>query len=112
MIHSLSGGVIAENGVHTFVKVDVMGTPCWYLSARRLPAGTRVAVPYGKAGRPVEGKVLRCEDCTPQTAPVPFARARTILRVVQQETEICENTQNCVDRQTSGEYNKTEDIGE
>ena len=43
MIHSLSGGVIAENGVHTFVKVDVMGTPCWYLSARRLPAGTRVA---------------------------------------------------------------------
>ena len=82
MIHSLSGGVIADNGVHTFVKVDVMGAPCWYLAPRRLEEGVRVLVPYGRAGRPAQGIVRKCEDCTPQTAPVPLSRARAVLRVL------------------------------
>ncbi len=88
MIHSLSGGVIAENGVATYAKVDVAGTPCWYLSPRRLEAGTRVVVPFGRSGR-AEGTVLRCEDCTPQTAPVPANRARSILRILK---EPCDNS--------------------
>lgn len=88
MIHSLSGGVIAENGIGTYAKVDVSGTPCWYLAPRRLKAGTRVVVPVGKSGR-AEGTVLRCEDCTPQTSPVPANRARAILRILQEPCENC-----------------------
>ncbi len=80
MIHSLSGGVLAENGIHVFAKVDVGGMPAWFLAPRTLAAGTRVVVPAG-SGR-AEGVVLRCEDCTRQTAPVPLNRARTILRVL------------------------------
>lgn len=86
MIHSLSGGVIAENGVQTFAKVDVAETPAWYLAPRRLEAGTRVVVPVGRSGR-AEGTVLRCEDCTPQTAPVPMNRARAILRILSDVPE-------------------------
>ena len=82
MIHSLSGGVIADNGMQSFVKVDVSGTPYWYLAPRRLAPGQRVLVPCGKTGRPAEGTVLRCEDCTPQTAPVPMNRVREVLRVI------------------------------
>ncbi len=82
MIHSLSGGVLADNGVRTYVKVDVAGTPCWYVSPRRLAAGTRVAVPFGREGRRAEGVVVRCEDCTPQTAPVPAGRAKEVLCVL------------------------------
>lgn len=85
MIHSLSGGVIADNGVHVFAKVDVMGTPCWYLAPRRLAAGSRVIVPFGKEGRRAEGRVVRCEDCTPQTAPVPMNRVRSVLLVLEEE---------------------------
>ncbi len=81
MIHSLSGGVLADNEVCTFAKVDVAGTPQWFLAPRTLAAGTRVLVPFGRAGR-AEGVVLRCETCTPQTAPVAVGRARSIVRIL------------------------------
>ena len=45
MIHSLSGGVLSDGGICFFAKVDVAGTPAWYLAPRRLEAGTRVVVP-------------------------------------------------------------------
>ena len=57
MIHSLSGGVLSDGGVLWFAKVDVAGTPCWYLSPHTLAAGTRVRVPFG--GGSAEGEVLR-----------------------------------------------------
>ena len=48
MIHSLSGGVIADDGIYTFVKVDAEGTPRWYLAPVFRPkAGDRVRVPLG-----------------------------------------------------------------
>ena len=78
MIHSLSGGVIADNGIYTFAKVEVEGTPRWYLTGEfRVKAGDAVRVPF--QGRECAGTVLRTEDCTRQTAPVPLNRAACIL---------------------------------
>lgn len=86
MIHSLSGGVLSDGGICFFAKVDVAGTPAWYLAPRMLAAGVRVVVPVGRSGR-AEGVVVRCESVTPQTAPVPVGRARTILRVLPPSPE-------------------------
>lgn len=82
MIHSLSGGVIAENGIYTFAKVRVEDSPCWYLAPRIVKAGDKVLVPFGKAELPAEGVVERVETCTDQTAPVPVRRAREILQIL------------------------------
>lgn len=83
MIHSLSGGVIADNGIYTFVKVDVAGMPRWFLSGGlRVKAGDRVRVP--DVGGEKTGVVIRTEDCTPQTSPVPFKRAAAILAVAEE----------------------------
>ena len=71
MIHSLSGGVLADGEVYTFAKVDVAGTPCWYLAPRKVEAGNKVL-----------GVVVRTENCTRQTAPVPVGRAKNILRIL------------------------------
>ena len=84
MIHSLSGGVLADNGIYTFVKVEVEGAPRWYLAGEfRVKSGDRVRVSY--CGKECEGAVLRTEDCTRQTAPVPLNRAACILGTVPQE---------------------------
>ncbi len=81
MIHSLSGGVLADNGIYTFVKVEVEGAPRWYLAGEfRVKAGDRVRVLFN--GKECEGTVLRTEDCTRQTAPVPLNRAAAILAVL------------------------------
>lgn len=82
MIHSLSGGVIAENGVYTFAKVDVEGTPCWYLAVIKVAEGDRVLVPFGKNGALKNGVVRKIEQCTRQTAPVPMNRIREIEAVL------------------------------
>ena len=87
MIHSLSGGVLADGGIYTFAKVDVDGTPGWYLAPRMLAAGTRVIVPFGRTGVRAQGRVVRCENCTPQTAPVPMGRGRSIVSVLPDPQE-------------------------
>ena len=81
MIHSLSGGVIADNEIYTFVKVEAEGAPRWYLAGEfRVKAGDTVRVPFG--GRECTAIVLRTEDCTRQTAPVPLNRVATILSLL------------------------------
>ncbi len=80
MIHSLSGGVIADNEMYTFAKVRTDGVPAWFLSPFRVKAGDLVLVPA--AGGEAVGEVERVENCTPQTAPVPVKRAREILGIV------------------------------
>lgn len=82
MIHSLAGGVIADNELHTFLKVQAEDVPRWYLAPYALAPGRRVLVPVGHDGRAAEGVVLRTERCTRQTAPVPLVRARSVLRVL------------------------------
>ncbi len=82
MIHSMAGGVLGDQGVHTFAKVEVAGAPAWYLAPMRVQAGQKVLVPVGRENRRAEGVVLKTEDCTAQTAPVPLARAKNIIRVL------------------------------
>ncbi len=84
MIHSLSGGIIAENEIFTFAKVRVGDAPCWYIAPFKVEAGDRVLVPTltGTA----EGSVERVENCTPQTAPVSVKRAREILSLLRKNS--------------------------
>ncbi len=82
MIHSLSGGVIAENGTHTFAKVEIDGMPYWYLSPFRVKEGDCVLVPFGKRDMLREGKVIKTEICSAQCAPVPMNRAKCVERVL------------------------------
>ncbi len=77
MIHSLSGGVLATNGSFLFAKVEIAGAPYWYLSPFAVEAGDRVLAPLGSEGL-AEGVVLRTEVCTPQTAPFPMNRVRSL----------------------------------
>lgn len=81
MIHSLSGGVISDGGVYTFAKVETEGAPRWYVAPFPVKEGDTVIVPYGTYGER-RGKVLKTENCTAHTAPVPLSRAQEILRVL------------------------------
>lgn len=81
MIHSLSGGVLGDNGVYTFAKVEVDGAPRWYVAPFPVKEGNTVIVPYGAFGEK-QGRVLRTENCTAHTAPVPLSRAQELLRVL------------------------------
>ncbi|MDE5896749.1 MAG: hypothetical protein K2H43_02915 [Clostridia bacterium] len=84
MIHSMSGGILAENEIYTFVKVDAEGTPRWYLSpTSKVKAGGRVIVEY--EGRNITATVLRTENCSRQTAPVPLNRVRSIAEILPDE---------------------------
>ena len=78
MIHSLSGGVIADSFPRAYAKVEICGAPYWYLAPFEVAAGDRVLAPFGKDDRLVEATVLRVETCGPDTAPVPFSRAKSL----------------------------------
>ena len=80
MIHSLSGGVIADNEIYTFAKVRIGDMPRWFIANLRVEAGDRVLVPTSDGTE--EGTVERVENCTPQTAPIPVRRAAEILAVL------------------------------
>lgn len=80
MIHSMSGGVLSDNEVYTFVKVEVEGAPCWYLAPDHVQEGALVLVPHGYMS--AQGRVLKVERCTQQTAPVPMKCAREILALL------------------------------
>lgn len=83
MIHSLSGGVIKENGKHTFVKVEIEGRPYWYLSLfSTVREGDRVSVPFGKGELPREAVVLKVEEAEEQCAPYPMNRIREIYEIL------------------------------
>lgn len=82
MIHSLSGGVIAENGKHTFVKVELGGAPYWFLADCAVKEGDRVLVPFGKGDLPTEAIVIKKEENTAQCAPVPMNRIKEIYQVL------------------------------
>ena len=77
MIHSLSGGVLSKNETYPFVKVEIEGTPCWFISPTfKIKEGDKVRVPFN--GQSVTATVLRVEKCTPQIAPCPMNRIREI----------------------------------
>ncbi|MDE6411359.1 MAG: hypothetical protein K2L02_02340 [Clostridia bacterium] len=81
MIHSLSGGVIADGQIYTFVKVEVDGAPRWFISPFPVKAGDRVLVPFNYIEER-EGVVLKTENCTANTAPCSVKRTPEILKVL------------------------------
>ncbi len=82
MIHSLSGGVISDNGYYTFAKVETDGAPWWYLAEEKVSVGDRVLVPVG--GKLREGVVLKVEEnVSNQCAPVPMNRIKRIEKILR-----------------------------
>lgn len=86
MIHSLCGGVLSDGSVYTFAKISVEDAPYWYVTRIALSAGDRVLVPFGKRETPCEGTVMRVETCTAQTAPVPVARAKEVIKLIEKKS--------------------------
>lgn len=83
MIHSLSGGVLSENGNHTFTKVEIGGASYWFLSPfSTVKEGDIVLVPFGKFDLPREATVLKVEENTAQCAPVPMNKIKEILEIL------------------------------
>ena len=83
MIHSLSGGVLGDNGVYTFAKVEVEGAPRWYVAPFPVKEGDTVAVPYGAVGE-MQGRGI--EDGTlygAHRARADFARAGAFARFIK-----------------------------
>ena len=80
MIHSMSGGVLGENPILTFAKVEAEGSLFWYLAPEGIAEGARVEVPLGT--RRAEGVVVKVERCDRQTAPFPVNRLKEIERIL------------------------------
>lgn len=86
MIHSMSGGVISENGSYIYVFVQIegglyKGEKRWYISPfKNIKAGDRAEIPVGS--RTAAGRILRVEYVTAQTAPFPLNRTREIERIL------------------------------
>lgn len=79
MIHSMSGGVLSDGELHTFVKADGEAAG-WYLCPVPVKAGDRLLLPLGTGT--CEGTAVKVERCTAQTAPISPRRAREVLRVL------------------------------
>lgn len=89
MIHSLSGGIVTDSALYTFVKVRLAeggdeGKAYWFLSETRdVSEGDAVLVPCGRGEIPCKGSVERVERCERQTAPWPMNRIKTLLCVLR-----------------------------
>ncbi len=88
MIHSLSGGVIKENGIYTFVKVAFCDPPYderpfWYICPfSEVEEGSFIHAPIGTRGALARGRVLKVErNLNEQLAPVPINRIKEIARL-------------------------------
>lgn len=82
MIHSMSGGVIRDQGSFDFVKVAIDGDPVphWYISDFDVEEGDRVSAPVGKAQTPAPATVLRVErNVSGQVTPVPLRSAKRLI---------------------------------
>ncbi len=81
MIHSLSGGVIADVGYHTFAKVvfrepAYADRPYWYLCPfSQAEAGDEALAPAGRQGTLLRGTIVKVErNVSAQCSPVPMNR--------------------------------------
>lgn len=81
MIHSLSGGVIADGGIYTFVKVELDGAPRWFICPFPVKEGDHVLIPFNYTEER-EGVVLKAENCTAQTAPCSVKRTPEIIKIL------------------------------
>lgn len=87
MIHSLSGGIIADYDKLVYALVSIeegadAGTKRWFISPfPEIKAGDAVSVPIGS--HLYRGRVDRVELVTKQTAPFPVNRTREIDSILK-----------------------------
>ena len=82
MIHSMSGGVISEDTLSDYVKVQFeTGEIFWYkTNIEDLNIGNFVLVPFGKTNKPIKAKVIRIDkNVSSKCSPVPYNRAKDII---------------------------------
>ena len=89
MIHSLSGGVIRQNGCYTFVKVVFeealyADRSFWYVCPfSEVEEGSFVLAPVGVRERMLRGKVIKVErGVNEQCAPYPMNRIKEVARLL------------------------------
>jgi hypothetical protein len=83
MIHSLSGGIIADYEKLIYAFVDCGGQKMWYISPfPKISVGDKVNVPTS-FGQLAVGEVVRLEVVTKQTAPYPVNRTKEIDSILQ-----------------------------
>ena len=82
MIHSLSGGVIKDNGVHRLVKVSTGGDERYYLSDEfAVSVGDKVIVPTERGAETCEVlKVL--SNITSQNSPLNLKQTESVINIV------------------------------
>jgi len=90
MIHSMCGGGLKDNEVLSFAKVvfddnPVAGSrPYWYKSAvRGLKSGEKVLAPFGRDNAVYVATVIRVDEASEQTPPMPLGRMGTITARAQ-----------------------------
>ena len=82
MIHSLSGGVIKENGNHTFIKVESLGYPLWLICDGFEVEVGDVAVYEDRKGDIARGKVVRVDkNVSSQCSPFPMSKMKSVLKI-------------------------------
>ncbi len=82
MIHSLSGGVIKDGGLHTFVKVDFGNDVVrWFLcDDYPVEVGYNVIAPLGRqSARGVAVRVDKWVD--ERSTPIPYKHAQSVISV-------------------------------
>lgn len=83
MIHSMSGGVLSDGEVYTFLKVEIEKETHWYFTREAgAKEGGRVVVPFGRADFPCEGTIVKVERTTLQCAPVPAKHLKEVLKLL------------------------------
>ena len=82
MIHSLSGGILSENSLVDFAKVETTEGTFWFNSTGfKLNIGDNVLVPLN--GNTLQGKVIRVDkNLSPQVTPIPLKHAKKIIKKI------------------------------
>ncbi len=79
----MSGGVIKDAPVYTFVKVIFDGDderrPYWYISDFAVEVGDAVSAPFGKADMPRSGVAVEVERCGGQVTPISPRTAKKLI---------------------------------
>ena len=88
MIHSLSGGVLKDNRLYDFAKVEIVDTPFvgnifWYITNISLKPDDLVLVPVNN--KTFKGKVLRIDKAVnEQFAPISVKRAKEVIKILKE----------------------------
>ncbi len=89
MIHSMCGGGLSDNEIYSFAKVRFDNValcgdrPYWFINdIAGLKIGDVVMAPFGFDEKPERAVVLRVDDASEQTPPLPVKRMKRVISVV------------------------------